>query len=145
MAIADITAVYANIVASAAGGALRMSSDLSESADEDRDSWGAGGTRFQIRATYTGLERKVDSNTSYHTWSVEIAVHHKLALASNERTWTEGVMPGLQQTLADPLFWEDDDAKAAGVYAFISADFTQAPTREGNVVSFAVEGIIRTT
>ena len=139
--IGDITALYEAAIIAALPGSLRLARELSDTLEEDGNAWVPGGTRFQIRATYTAAVITNDSNKRLDSWSVEIAVHHHLADAGNERAWTDGGMATLQQVLAQPEFWE-----VLGTYGQPlqkEIDFTTPPTREGNVVSFAIEGLVK--
>ena len=139
--IGDITALYEAAIIVALPGSSRLARELSDTLEEDGNAWVPGGTRFQIRATYTGVDLS-DPNTRKDTWSVEIAVHHHLADAGDERAWTEGGMATLQQAIALPEFWSVSGTYGRPLQTAI--DFTMPPTREGNVVSFAIEGLIKT-
>jgi hypothetical protein len=142
MSIGNVTNLYA-IALNPYG--TRCVSDLSDTADEDRDIIivqldGSGMMKYQIRATYTGSDIIHDSNVRLHTWSVEIVIHQGIGTdpSSTERFYTTNTMPVQQQLIAQREFW-----KVTGVYDVIKVDFTKPPSLEGNVVSWAIEGVIK--
>lgn len=99
----------------------------------DLESLAAGTTKYQLRVDHlTEIPR---SNTNLQAASVNVTVHHQLASATAERTYTEGAMLIDQESLMQASYWR----AISGVH-----DVEEGPTlqsesaRVGNTISYSM-------
>lgn len=96
-------------------------------------------TVYQLRVYLVGFDRR-DANLTRLVYNVEIDLHHRLAVESDERAWTRESLDAILVTLTDPNTWR----ALPSVMEFfeeaepLDEESTGSVTREGNVVTVSI-------
>ena len=131
--VANVATQAATAIEALGSSPTRMGSDRRT----DLESIASGATKYQLRVWHASKDDQFSSNVNYDVAAIEVAIHHYLASATAERTYTEGAMLTEQDSLLAKSFWTDLDA-VFGVDDQLLPGTTESPERVGNVISYTI-------
>jgi len=131
--MASLTTVETNVAAAIAalsGTPARVGSDMVT----NLEGLSTGTTKFQLRKDYLTRIEGSSSNIAYYAATLFVTIHHQLASATAERTYTSGAMLTHQKSLSDPAWWR----AISGVFEVIEGPTLQSEAeRNGNTISYS--------
>jgi hypothetical protein len=94
----------------------------------------AGAVKYQLRKDHLTRIEGASSNVAYQAATFTVTIHHELASATAERTYTSGTMLTHQLSLANPAWWR----AITGVYGVEEGPTLQSEAeRVGNTISYS--------
>ena len=127
--LATVAGSIATAIAGLSGTPTRVGSDRVT----NLEGLAVGTTKYQLRVDHLTELETGNAQVTYKAATVTVAMHHELASASAERTYTEGVMLTHQNSLMSPSWWR----AISGVYEVVEGPTLQSEAeRVGNTISY---------